>query len=294
MDNLKNKTLLVYDQGSFLPLAQRLGKDFGKVLYFTPWKFTWPKFKDTRIGIGVEGVERVDSFFDHLDEADMLLFPNVGDGDLQVQLEACGYKIWGSRKGEELEQDRVATKNLLKKLKLPVGPYEVIKGMDKLRRYLKANENVYVKVDMFRGDMECVDSETEVFTDKGWMLFENLTNEQVLSMDIKTRDTKFVNISNYFKSYYEGEMYQIKTNKIDLVITPNHKLYAGYHKNFKYQSIETLYSKLNSNNSSFNIPIKFNWSGEIKNTYTIVPRDNPTRTEEDKIVNMNLWLEFLE
>ncbi len=152
--NYKSKSVLIYDDGFYIPFAQRLAKDFGKVMYFTDWENKTPQFKSTLFGKNVPGIERVDKFFDHLDEADLICFPDCTHGDLQLHLESCGYNIWGSRNGSELEHDRVASKKLLEKFNFPVNKYEVIKGTDKLRKYLKSNDNVHVKIDIFRGDME--------------------------------------------------------------------------------------------------------------------------------------------
>lgn len=145
---------MVYDYGTFVGLAERLGRDFGKVYYYSPWKSSFPQKKFTLIGDGVPNVERVNEFFDYIDDVDIFVFPDVSDGDLQLHLESIGCKVWGSRKGEELELERVSMKKLIKKLDLPLGKYEVVKGTENLRKYLKEHENVWIKIDTFRGDFE--------------------------------------------------------------------------------------------------------------------------------------------
>jgi hypothetical protein len=42
------------------------------------------------VGEGFEGIERIHDFFDYVDEADIFIFPDVYDGDLQRYLEAQG------------------------------------------------------------------------------------------------------------------------------------------------------------------------------------------------------------
>lgn len=152
--NYKTKSALIYDYGTFLPLAQRLSKDFGKVMYFTPWESKSPQHKLTMFGKNIPGIERVNKFFDYVDEADVIIFPDCTNSDMQLHLESCGYNVFGSRNGCELEQDRVLSKDIFKKAKLPVGPYETVIGTDKLRKYLKSHEEVFVKVDCMRGDFE--------------------------------------------------------------------------------------------------------------------------------------------
>ncbi len=153
-DDLKTKTLLVYDNGLFVSMAVRLAKDFKKVMYYSVWKNAFPKSNGALIGEGLDEIERVNNFFDAVEEADVIWFPDVYDGDLQIYLEENGKRVFGSKKGEELELLRWETKDHLKELGLPVQPVRRIIGLPKLREYLKANENKYVKVSIYRGDFE--------------------------------------------------------------------------------------------------------------------------------------------
>jgi len=153
--DLKDLTIYIYDYGLFASWALKLKEYFGRVLYFCPFKSGFPKSTQFAIGTGLEGVERVVDFWDHVHEADIFFFPDVYDGDLQEQLREMGYPVWGAGKGEELELYRWQTKQLLKKdLHLPVQPVERIIGMDDLRAHLANTENKYVKISMLRGDFE--------------------------------------------------------------------------------------------------------------------------------------------
>lgn len=153
--NLSNKTILVRDYGLFATWAQKLSEEFGRVLYYCPYKSAFPRSQQYAIGTGLEGVERITNFWDHVDETDIFFFPDVYDGDLQVALRDMGKPVWGAGKGEELELMRWQTKMFLKKdLHLPVQPVERIIGVDALREFLMENENKYVKISMLRGDFE--------------------------------------------------------------------------------------------------------------------------------------------
>jgi hypothetical protein len=153
-ESLKSKSILIYDYGTFLSMAERLAKDYGKVYYYCPWKSSFPQVKLMAMGEGIKGVERVASFFDHVDDADVIYFTDVIDGDIQVHLDSLGKKVFGSRKGEDLELNREGLKNLLKELKLPTGKYEIVKGITNLRKYLKSHDNIWVKISTYRGDFE--------------------------------------------------------------------------------------------------------------------------------------------
>lgn len=155
MDDLKDKTILVRDYGLFATWAQKFTESYGRVLYYCPYKQAFPRSQQFAIGTGLEGVERISNFWDHVDEADIFFFPDVYDGDLQVTLREMGKPVWGAAKGEELELMRWQTKGFLKKdLHLPVQNVERIIGVDALREYLREEDNKYVKISLLRGDFE--------------------------------------------------------------------------------------------------------------------------------------------
>lgn len=152
--NLKTKTALIYDNGIFTELAVTLARSFGRVLYYVPWTSGMPKSNALLIGSGLDGVERVENPFDHFDEIDIWIFPDVYEAGLQKWLAAQGKRVFGCRGGAELEIDRPSSKEITRKLGIDVGPYKVIKGLPALRKHLKANPDQWVKISGTRGDME--------------------------------------------------------------------------------------------------------------------------------------------
>lgn len=161
--DLKTKTALVYDKGLFMQIAERLGRDFGRVLYYNPnHKTVFPKYIDTFIGKGLklsENVEWIEHLWDYADEVDVWVFPDTHDGDMQQWLRSQGKRVFGSGKCEELELLRVETLEYLEELGLPVPDYTEVDGLDNLREHLKINKDVYVKVDKYRGSFETFHSE---------------------------------------------------------------------------------------------------------------------------------------
>ncbi len=153
--NLRNKTVLVVDNGLFVSWAERLSRDFGTVYYTTNARSQFRKINPSIIGQGIDGIEWTDDIFGkHFDKIDLFVFPDIGFGWLQVQLVKMGKRVWGARLGEELELYRDTCKKAMKQHALPVSEYEVVKGFDALRSYLKKHENVWVKVDKYRGTFE--------------------------------------------------------------------------------------------------------------------------------------------
>jgi hypothetical protein len=145
---------LVIDHGLFTSFAQRLSQDH-EVFYFVPYiDRSFPTHNAAMVGYGIDGVERVEDMWRLLDEVDFIVFPSVGFYQLQEFLRGLGYKVWGAGLGEKLELQRWRAKETMRELGLPVGKCALVTGMTKLREYLKENEDVYVKLSLFRGIAE--------------------------------------------------------------------------------------------------------------------------------------------
>jgi hypothetical protein len=154
MNNFGSKTVLIVDNGLFVSLAQTLARRFGKVLYYSPWEQSFPRSNDTLVGYGIPGVTRVDSIWPVIDDVDLFVFPDIFHGPLQVYLRKQGKRVWGSGIGENLEIIRGLFKRLIRSAGLEVGPFRQIRGLDRLRDFLKDNDDHYVKISRTRGDME--------------------------------------------------------------------------------------------------------------------------------------------
>jgi hypothetical protein len=154
MDNLKEKTVVVYDYGNNISLADRLSREFGRVLLYVPWEMSMPESTRLAVGDGIERVERVLDFFDpEVLKSDLFVFPDIYDGDLQEDLVSRGKRVWGARSAEDYEYKRELFSKTLKEVGLLVSPYKVIVGTMALKRHLMQNKDLWIKVEM-RGDGE--------------------------------------------------------------------------------------------------------------------------------------------
>lgn len=152
--NVSDVTALVLDHGLFIPVAQRLARDFNKVYYWTHCEHGFTTVNDCVIGRGFDDIERVDDFWDVLDKVDVVVFPDVQMSGLQLHLEEMGIPVWGSRKGDSLELERVKFLNTLKEVGLPQPGFTTVMGLDKLKEFLKTHDDKYVKVSRYRGSLE--------------------------------------------------------------------------------------------------------------------------------------------
>ena len=158
MIDLSDKTAIIYDHGVFTGLAHALSGQFERVIYHKPCVTAAMRMKDWQPGFGYDKFDKADSFWRKLGDLDpdntLIIFPDVNDGDLQVFLSEYGWKVWGCFGAEELEINRWETRELLQKLDMPVIPAILVHGLSALEKHLRKNENKWIKLSRFRGDME--------------------------------------------------------------------------------------------------------------------------------------------
>lgn len=200
MIDLSTKSVTICDNGAFLETAVMLSKSFGKTYFTSPWVNAFPRSNDAMIGRGIPGLTRVDSVWDVVDDTDLFVYPDVGNGAEQLHLESLGKRVWGSRLGEELEFYREKTKRFLTKIGLHVGEWESVKGIDALREFLKSHKEQWVKVDKFRGDFE-------TFFSEDFKQSETRIDEIAQILGVRKNTTRFVvekNIPDAVEIAFDG------------------------------------------------------------------------------------------
>jgi len=184
----KSKKCLVLDNGCYTSIAQRLARDFELVYYWTPWSHAYPTCYEKSIGKGLEdeGVYRVNFYEEVLHDVELIVVPEGNFGPIVDDLRSRGFRVWGGGTGEELEYDREAAKDFMEYLKMDVNKYDVIYGLDELKKYLmdEKNENKFIKSDI-RGDFES-------FHHAKWKLTEPLITSISQSLGATKHDYKFI------------------------------------------------------------------------------------------------------
>jgi len=73
----------------------------------------------------------------------------------------------------------------------------------------------------------CYDDQTEVLTDRGWLLFKNLTKEmRVATLNPETHALDYEHPKLIQDKVGPPEMIQFKHASLDLLVTPNHRMYV--------------------------------------------------------------------
>ena len=172
MPEYSSKSVCVVDNGCYQELALTLSQSFGKIYYTSPWVADYPSSYHIELGEGFPDFERVDDIWGIVDDVDLFIFPELHQGPLQEYLAKQGKRVWGSRNGDDLELYREEAREFFKTLDIPQPPYEVVKGMSALRKYIKSRdkEKLWIKISRTRGD-------TETFCVEGYELSKNRLDE---------------------------------------------------------------------------------------------------------------------
>ncbi|MGQ9530301.1 MAG: LAGLIDADG family homing endonuclease [Candidatus Bathycorpusculaceae bacterium] len=73
--------------------------------------------------------------------------------------------------------------------------------------------------------LSCYDEETEVLTKSGWKKFSEIDYfDEICTLNPKTEEIEYQTPIQIYVYDYKGKMYRLKTKKVDLLVTPNHKL----------------------------------------------------------------------
>lgn len=131
----------------------------------------------------------------------------------------------------------------------------------------------------------CYDENTDVLTTKGWKSIKDITTTDFVAT-LQNGDTLEYKNPTEIQSYdYEGNMYYIKSNQVDLFVTPNHRMYVGNRNGEKYQIFEArdIYGKRKTYMKNVQ---KINTKG--LNEFVIKGFDG----EDDLTLPINEWLYF--
>ena len=94
----------------------------------------------------------------------------------------------------------------------------------------------------------CYDPQTEILTSSGWKFFSELTMEDKVATLQEVGGKKVLEYQEPKKLMrydYNGKMYKVESGQVDLMVTPNHRMYVSHTrtkpKTFKIQLAEEIY-----------------------------------------------------
>lgn len=158
MTDLSRKSCVVLDHGMFVEVAHRLSRDFGKVYYVNPChEECMPKIDNAVVGDGFDNIERISEIWEVIEKVDLCVFPDVHHGYMQQHIESMGIPVWGGRRADELELKKVLFRAIQRQMGMHTPQYEVIIGLDDLRRFCENpdNDDRWIKMSpQYRGNRE--------------------------------------------------------------------------------------------------------------------------------------------
>jgi thymidylate synthase ThyX len=76
----------------------------------------------------------------------------------------------------------------------------------------------------------CYDAETEVLTDDGWKRWPDVDGSEIFAtVDPDTGCLEYQTATEHFVGDYDGEMYRVRSEQVDLLVTPNHRMWVKAH-----------------------------------------------------------------
>lgn len=86
---------------------------------------------------------------------------------------------------------------------------------------------------------DCYDDKTQILTNSGWKYFSDLTENDMVAQVNEDKTYEFVKPLEIINQPYKGDMYEIRDfhGKVDLLVTPNHRL-VTVDKTNKFQITE--------------------------------------------------------
>jgi DNA-directed RNA polymerase beta subunit/intein/homing endonuclease len=121
------------------------------------------------------------------------------------------------------------------------------------------------------GDKFCarMDKSTEVLTSKGWKYLEDITKKDLVATLVDGKNLKYEYPIDTYKFEYDGLMYKLRSQQVDLDVTMDHELYVKKHdhKNFELVAAKDIMGK------------RYKLKKNCENTYKDIDRKTIGTTE---------------
>lgn len=94
----------------------------------------------------------------------------------------------------------------------------------------------------------CYTPDTEVLTINGWKFITDITKGEKVACLMDRKRLEYVGVKETQEYDYKGKMYNVDTKKVNLCVTPNHRMFTGssHRSTFKIQKAEEIYGKTRS------------------------------------------------
>ena len=135
----------------------------------------------------------------------------------------------------------------------------------------------------------CFSADTEVLTRNGWKLFPEVTAEDEFLTRRPGGEMEYHKPAEVIRQRYLGELIGFRNSKIDLLVTPNHKMLVRLRDEEGFRLVEA-YQDIRWHRAEM---LKAGrWTGGERAEFHL-PLVANAKTPQKEVVPMDLWLEFL-
>jgi len=146
----------------------------------------------------------------------------------------------------------------------------------------------------------CYDDKTEILTIRGWKLFKDIKKDEIVATINKDRQNlEFQKITNKYTYNYKGKMFHQTNRRMDLMVTPNHKLFISWHRTNKRLINPKLVTAEDAFGKCYSHVAGADYIGGIDNCLFILPKThynfltNKKFIKNDRKIEIKNWLKFL-
>lgn len=144
----------------------------------------------------------------------------------------------------------------------------------------------------YRG-MACYSQDTQILTIDGWKDFPEVSkNDMVATLDQKTYEIRYENPKNIYSYDHSGEMIGVMGKCIDILVTPNHKMFVATRrkKDFELKEANSCYGHQHLYKK------QCEWKGKEVDFFVIPSIDNKSkkygRFHKEIRIPIEEWLDF--
>ncbi len=146
----------------------------------------------------------------------------------------------------------------------------------------------------------CYTPDHEVLTTDGWVPIDKVTMEHSIATLQDGQKLQYCRPEEVMSYDFNGKLYSLKTNHVDLKVTPNHRMYVGDRdgKKFTFKTAEEIYGKRLKYKKNVegmilpveNIPTELLYDNNTPVSFIIKGVGKDSRTVDDIHININDWL----
>lgn len=142
----------------------------------------------------------------------------------------------------------------------------------------------------------CHSEDTETLTADGWKRLDELSEHDVIGTFNPENGCLEFHPANSLHVYdYEGEMVQIQNKHLDIMVTPDHRMYGKRQRNNPAKEAYEIIQAQEMNTGRWTIPVAADWTGGVDEDFVLpaTATGNSRAIYPEVQVDGDLWAEFL-